>query len=123
MIVHIDRAWLLDAAAQHLPSDPDITDYGSLAAAVARHADAVIDVPVYVEPHHRAAALLHQLVRIPALEFANEHFAVVVAVSYLALSGLQMDVEDKQAIELVHRVAAGLDVRATAAEIRSWVAG
>ncbi|WP_455360688.1 fic family toxin-antitoxin system, toxin component [Streptomyces sp. SYSU K21746] len=121
MILHIDRAWLLDIAAQYLASDPDITDYGSLAAAVARHADVVIDVPVYAEPHHRAAALLHQLVRVPALEFGNEHFATVVALSYMALSGQQINVEDKQAIALVLRVADGLDVRTTAAEIRSWV--
>jgi prophage maintenance system killer protein len=122
VIVHIDRAWLLDIAARHLPADPDITDYGSIAAAVARHADVVIDVPVYAEPHHRAAALLHQLVRVPALDFANEHFAAVVAASYLALSGQQVTADAKQAIDLVRRVAEGLDVRAAAAEIRGWTA-
>ncbi|MFB7114114.1 hypothetical protein [Streptomyces sp. NPDC056190] len=51
MILHVDRAWLLDVAHQHLHQDPDVTDYGSLAAAVARHADQVLDVPVYAEPH------------------------------------------------------------------------
>ncbi|MHC0429661.1 fic family toxin-antitoxin system, toxin component [Streptomyces sp. O3] len=123
MILHIDRAWLLDLAARHLPDDPDITDYGTLAAAVARHADAVIDVPVYAEPHHRAAALLHQLVRVPALEFANEQFAAVAAAAYLTLSGKRVVIDAKRADMLIRRVDEGLDVRATAAEIRTWTAG
>ncbi|MCP3822033.1 fic family toxin-antitoxin system, toxin component [Streptomyces sp. A3M-1-3] len=121
--MHIDRAWLLDLAAQHLRADPDVTDYGSLAAAVARHADVVIDGPVYAEPHHRAAALLHQLVRVPALGFANEQFAAVVAAAYLTLSGKQVVVDAKGADALIRRVVDGLDLRATAAQMRSWIAG
>jgi hypothetical protein len=62
------------------------------------------------------------LIRVPALEFANEHFAVVVA-SYLALSGRQVTADAKQAIDLVRRVGEGLDMRSTAAEIRTWTAG
>lgn len=80
----------------------------------------VMDVPVYTEPHHRAAALLHQLVRVPALEFANEHFAYIVTVSYLALSGCRVMVELAKAGDLIRRVADGLDVRTAAAEIRGW---
>ncbi|MFH8993197.1 hypothetical protein [Streptomyces sp. NPDC017940] len=57
MFVRIDRAWLLDLAHRTLPDDPEVTDFGSLRAAVARHADKVMDVYVYTEAHHRAAAL------------------------------------------------------------------
>ncbi|MGW3560470.1 hypothetical protein ACWDNT_24480, partial [Streptomyces sp. NPDC000963] len=39
----------------------------------------MMDVPVYEQPHHRAAALLEQLVRVPALEHSNELYGVVVA--------------------------------------------
>ena len=77
MILRVDRSWLLDIAHRFLPADPDVTDYGTLAAAVARHVDEVMEVPVYGGVNQRAAALMHQLVRVPALEFANEHFAEI----------------------------------------------
>ncbi|MFE5586544.1 fic family toxin-antitoxin system, toxin component [Kitasatospora sp. NPDC056531] len=121
MILRIDRAWLLDIAHQCLSHDPDITDYGSLAAAVARHADSVMDVPVYEAVHQRAAALMHQLVRVPALESGNEHFAAVVAASYLSASGVIVTAEPEQAVALATRIRAGhADVRETAAAIRTW---
>ncbi|MFD7828604.1 fic family toxin-antitoxin system, toxin component [Kitasatospora sp. NPDC059803] len=121
MILRIDRAWLLDIAHQFLPADPDITDYGTLAAAVARHLDEVMDVPVYGEVYQRAAALMHQLIRVPALEFANEHFAAVVAASYLSASGVIVTAEPKQAADLAARIRAGdADVRETAAAVRTW---
>ncbi len=121
MILRIDRTWLLDVAQQFLRADPDITDYGTLAAAVARHVDEVMDVPVYGGVHQRAAALLHQLIRVPALEFANEHFAAVVAASYLSASGVIVTAEPKQAVELATRIRDGLvDVRETAVAVRTW---
>jgi hypothetical protein len=57
VILAIDRAWLLDVAHRYLPGDPDVVDFGSLQAAVARHTDKVMDRYVYPKPHHRAAAL------------------------------------------------------------------
>jgi hypothetical protein len=86
--LHIDRAFLLDVAHQYLQSDPDVTDFGSLAAAVARHADEVMDVPVYPEPWHRAAALMELLICVPALKSRNELFGATVAASYLNASGV-----------------------------------
>ncbi|MER7757121.1 fic family toxin-antitoxin system, toxin component [Kitasatospora sp. NPDC097643] len=121
MILRIDRTWLLDIAHQFLPADPDVTDYGTLAAAVARHLDEVLDVPVYAGAHQRAAALMHQLIRVPALEFANEHFAAVVAASYLSASGVIVTAEPKQAVDLATRIRDGhTDVREAATAIRTW---
>ncbi|MFJ1969217.1 fic family toxin-antitoxin system, toxin component [Streptomyces sp. NPDC087903] len=121
MILHIDRAWLLDLAHRSLPGDPDVTDFGTLQAAVARHADRVMDRPVYPEAHHRAAALMHQLIRVPALEYANELFGAVVAASYLTVSGIVVTADFKQAGDLAERIARdGLDVREVAEEIRGW---
>ncbi len=121
MILHVDRGWLLDLAQQFLPGDPDVIDFGTLAAAVARHADTVMDVPVYGNSHHRAASLMHQLVRVPALEFANEQFAAVVAASYLTASGKVVTAEPKQAVELALRIRDGAaDVRQCAEVIRAW---
>lgn len=122
MIVHIDRAWLLDLAHQHIPGDPDVSDFGTLAAAVARHADKVMEMPVYTEVHHRAAALMQQLIRVPALAYANELFAAVVAAAYLTVSGAVVTAGPKQAAALAARIGEGLDVRAVAAEIKGWVA-
>lgn len=123
MIVHIDRAWLLDLAHRNMPGDPDITDFGSMAAAVARHADKVMETPVYTEVHHRAAALMHQLIRVPALDYANELFGAVVAAAYLTASGAIVTVGAKEAAELAARIDRdALDVRAVAEAIRGWVA-
>lgn len=121
MIITIDRAWLLDIAHQYLPGDPDVTDFGALAAAVARHADKVMDKLVYPAVHHRAAALMHQLIRVPALEYGNELLGALTAAAYLTVSGLMVTVDMKQAADLAEQVARdGLDVRRVAEEIRAW---
>ncbi|MER7309969.1 fic family toxin-antitoxin system, toxin component [Streptomyces griseoluteus] len=121
MIVRIDRAWLLDLAHRHLPGDPDVSDFGTLAAAAARHVDSVMDTPVYTEAHHRAAALMVQLIRCPALVHSNELFGAVVAASYMSVSGVIVDVQPKQAAALAARISRdALDVRSVAAEIKGW---
>lgn len=120
MILRIDRGWLLELARQTVPGDPDITDYGTLAAATTRHTDEVMGTLVYAQPHHRA--LMHQLVRVPALEYGNELFGMVVALSYLAASGTPADVDPKQATDLAARIHRGeVDVRQTADELRGWI--
>jgi hypothetical protein len=122
VILRIDRGWLSEVARQTLPGDPDITDHGTFAAAAARHADEVMDTLVYGEPHHRAGALMHQLVRVPGLENFNELFGVVVATSYLAASGLVVDVQPKVAADLAARINRGeVSVRQVADEIREWI--
>ncbi|OIJ85807.1 fic family toxin-antitoxin system, toxin component [Streptomyces sp. MUSC 14] len=122
MILAIDRAWLLDISHRNLPGDPDVIDFGSLQAAVARHTDKVMDRYVYPKPHHRAAALMHQLIRVPALEHANGLFGAVCAASYLTVSGAVVTVDYKDAGDLAERIARdGLDVRLVAEEIEGWV--
>ncbi|MFJ4190933.1 fic family toxin-antitoxin system, toxin component [Kitasatospora sp. NPDC089509] len=121
VILRIDRAWLLDIAHRFLPTDPDVIDYGTLAAAVARHTDEVMDVPVYEAVHQRAAALMHQLIRVPALESGNEHFASVVAAAYLSASGVTVTADPGQAVDLAARIRTGsVGVREAAAVIRTW---
>lgn len=123
MIVRIDREWMLDLAHRHLPGDPGVTDFGTLAAAAARHVDTVMDTPVYTEAHHRAAALMVQLIRCPALEHSNELFGAVVAATYLTVSGVIVDVQPKQAVALAARISRdALDVRSVATELKGWAA-
>ncbi|WP_030762036.1 hypothetical protein [Streptomyces griseus] len=119
MILQVDLAWLLDIAQNEIPRDPEITDWGALEAARARHAFRVMDTPVYDGPHHRAAALLHQLVRVPALEHSNELFALAVATGYLNASGHAPTLSSQDAIDLVDRIHTGtLDARQTAAALK-----
>ncbi|MFH9725389.1 fic family toxin-antitoxin system, toxin component [Streptomyces sp. NPDC017254] len=121
MLLQIDLSWLLDVAQQEIPGDPEISDWGAFEAARARHAFRVMDTPVYDQPHHRAAALLEQFVRVPALEHSNELYGVVVAAAYLHASGHPVSVSAEEAIDLVERVAEGrIDVRQVAGVLKEW---
>ncbi|MEU6867758.1 fic family toxin-antitoxin system, toxin component [Streptomyces sp. NPDC046876] len=121
MFLQVDLTWLLDIAHRELPGDPEVVDWGALEAARARHSFRVMDTPVYGHPHHRAAALLHQLVRVPALEHSNELFAASVAAAYLHASGLPVNATTKEAVDLVERVVGGqIDLRQVATSLKDW---
>ncbi|MEK9518577.1 fic family toxin-antitoxin system, toxin component [Streptomyces sp. adm13(2018)] len=121
MLLQIDLSWLLEIAQQEIPGDPEISDWGALEAARARHAFRVMDIPVYEQPHHRAAALLEQFVRVPALEHSNELYGVVVAAAYLHACGQTVSATSDEIIDLVEQVAEGLvDVRQVAAVLKEW---
>ncbi|WSJ90126.1 fic family toxin-antitoxin system, toxin component [Streptomyces sp. NBC_01304] len=121
MNLKIDLAWLLMIAEQKTPSDPQVTDWGSLVAAVSRHDAEIFGTPVYDDPHTRAAALLQQLLHIPALERSNAMFASAVAYAYLVASGLKVATTPEQVRELARLVKDGAaGVREIAAELRRW---
>ncbi|MFE4654866.1 fic family toxin-antitoxin system, toxin component [Streptomyces sp. NPDC056707] len=93
-----------------------------LAAAVARHRYAVMGTLVYPEPHHRAAALLHTLARVPALEHSNELFAAMTASAYLQASGQQVKVTTDDAADLVAAAIEGrLTIRDAATAMTDWI--
>ncbi|GAA5609157.1 fic family toxin-antitoxin system, toxin component [Streptomyces platensis] len=121
MTLRIDLAWLLLIAEQHTPGDPQVTDWGSLVAAVSRHEAEIFGVPVYTEPQDRAAALLQLLLQVPALEEANAMFATAVAYGYLVASGLKIATSPEQVRDLARLVKDGTaDVGAIADELRTW---
>lgn len=121
MNVRVDLAWLLMTAEQYTPGDPQVTDYGSLLAAVARHQAEVFDIPVYPEPHDRAAALLHQLLRAPALERSNELFAMATAYAYLVAGGATLATTARDVRSLARAVRDGrLGVAGIAERLASW---
>jgi death-on-curing protein len=116
----VDIPWLLEIARTQL-SDPDVTDWGALEAARARHCFRVMDDLVYDRPHHRASALFHSLCRVPALEHSNEFFAAAAAAGYLHASGIPIRVTTKEAADLAEQVTAGrLDVRGLAEALKGW---
>ncbi|GAA3124902.1 fic family toxin-antitoxin system, toxin component [Streptomyces echinatus] len=117
----IDLAWLLMLAEQKTPGDPQVTDWGALVAAVARHRARIFGVPVYDTPHARAAALLQLLIHVPALERSNALFASAVAYAYLVASGEKVVTTPEQVRDLARLVKDGTaDVDDIARELRRW---
>jgi len=119
--VRIDLAWLLMLAERKTPGDPQVTDWGALVAAVARHQAEIFGVPVYDTPHTRAAALLQQLIHIPALERSNALFASAVAYAYLVASGFKVVTSPEQVRDLARLVKNGeASLPDIARELRQW---
>ncbi|MFC4329781.1 MULTISPECIES: fic family toxin-antitoxin system, toxin component [Streptomyces] len=108
-------------AERMTPGDPQVTDWGALVAAVARHRAEIFDVPVYDSPQARAAALLQLLVHVPALERSNALFASAVAYAYLVASGLKVATSPEQVRDLARLVKSGdASVQEIARELRRW---
>jgi prophage maintenance system killer protein len=121
LTLRIDLAWLLMVAEHNTPGDPQVTDWGALLAAVARHQAEIFGTPVYPEPHDRAAALLQVLMHIPARERSNAMFASAVAYAYLVASGLKVATSPEQVRDLARLVKDGTtDVGEIAEELRGW---
>ncbi|MDW4906446.1 fic family toxin-antitoxin system, toxin component [Streptomyces sp. ADMS] len=119
--LRIDLAWLLMIAERKTPGDPQVSDWGALVAAVARHEAEIFDVPVYDNPHARAAALLQLLLHVPALERSNALFASAVAYAYLVASGVKVVTSPEQVRELARLVKTGnASVHDIAHELRQW---
>ncbi|WP_449340869.1 fic family toxin-antitoxin system, toxin component [Streptomyces canarius] len=117
----IDLAWPLMLAEQKTPGDPQVTDWGALVAAVARHRAEIFGVPVYDTPHARAASLLQLLIHVPALERANALFASAVAYGYLVASGEKIATTPEQVRDLARLVKDGsASVDDIARELRGW---
>jgi len=119
--LRIDLAWLLMIAERKTPGDPQVSDWGALVAAVARHEAEIFDIPVYDNPHARAAALLQLLLHVPALERSNALFASAVAYAYLIASGVKVVTSPEQVRELARLVKTGnASVYDIAHELRQW---
>ncbi|MFH8793266.1 fic family toxin-antitoxin system, toxin component [Streptomyces sp. NPDC017941] len=108
--------------AEHkTPGDPQVTDWGALVAAVARHQAEIFGVPVYEGPHDRAAALLQLLLHLPALERSNALFASSVAYAYLVASGVKVVTSPEQVRDLARLIKeGGASVEDIARELRQW---
>ncbi|MFT2020501.1 fic family toxin-antitoxin system, toxin component [Streptomyces sp. 796.1] len=108
-------------AEEHTPGDPAVTDWGALVAAVGRHQAEIFGVPVYRDAEERAAALLHLLLQVPALERSNALFASAVGYAYLVASGVTLTVSPEQVRDLARLIKGGTaSVHDVAAELRTW---
>ncbi|MFE2584664.1 fic family toxin-antitoxin system, toxin component [Streptomyces sp. NPDC059378] len=109
-------------AEHQTPGDPQVTDWGSLTAAVSRHQAEIFGVPVYPTPTERAAVLLQQLIHVPALERSNAMFASAVAYAYLVASGLRITTSPEQVRDLARTVKQGTaNVHTIANMLQTWI--
>jgi death-on-curing protein len=116
----LDVAFLLHAA-ELLPGDPQVDDYGPLYAAVGRVNARAMERDVYGSVHLKAAALLQTLAKLPCLEHSDEAFAWHSTEAYLALNGHRLDYPPKEAVSLVRDAASGtLGVGMIGRRLRSW---
>ncbi|MEV7077899.1 fic family toxin-antitoxin system, toxin component [Streptomyces sp. NPDC093516] len=116
----LDVTFLLHAA-ELLPGDPQVDDYGPLYAAVARVNARAMERDVYGSLHLKAAALLQTLARLPCLEHSNEAFAWHCAEAYLVLNGCRLKYPPKEAVALVEGAASGvLGVGLVGRQLRAW---
>lgn len=107
-------------AEQKTPGDPQVTDWGALIAAVARHRAEIFGVPVYETPYTRAAAL-QLLIHVLTLERSNALFASAVAYAYLVASGAKVVTTPEQVRDLARLVKDGAaSIDDIARELRRW---
>jgi Prophage maintenance system killer protein len=116
----LDVTFLLHAA-ELLPGDPQVDDYGPLYAAVARVNARALERDIYGSLYLKAAALLQTLVRLPCLEHSNEAFAWHCAEAYLVLNECRLDYPPKEAVALVRDAASGaMGVGLVGRQLRAW---
>ncbi|MBG7701314.1 fic family toxin-antitoxin system, toxin component [Streptomyces sp. MC1] len=116
----LDVNFLLHAA-ELLPGDPQVDDYGPLYAAAGRVNARAMERDIYGSVYLKAAALLQTLAKLPCLEHSNEAFAWHSTEAYLALNGHRLDYPPKEAVSLVRDAASGtLGVGLIGRQLRSW---
>ncbi|MCX2928578.1 fic family toxin-antitoxin system, toxin component [Streptomyces sp. NEAU-W12] len=116
----LDVGFLLHAA-ELLPGDPQVDDYGPLYATVARVNARAMERDIYGSVYLKAAALLQTLAKLPCLEHSNEAFAWHSTEAYLALNGCQLDYPPKEAVALVRDAASGATgVGLIGRQLRAW---
>ncbi|MFD7878077.1 fic family toxin-antitoxin system, toxin component [Streptomyces sp. NPDC059766] len=107
--------------AEQTPGDPQVTDWGSLTAAVSRMRAELFDIPIYDTPAARAAVLMQQLVHVPALDHGNVLFAAGATYSYLVASGLKVATSPEQVRDLARQVKQGADFSTITEVLQSWI--
>lgn len=118
--LRIDVPFLLHAA-ELLPGDPQVDDYGPLFGAIARMYARAMDRDIYDSLHLKAGALMVSLVRMPCLEHSNDRFAWHATEAFLALNEIRLEYQPKDAVVLVRDAAAGTaGVAQAARQLRTW---
>lgn len=96
-----------------------VRDLGLLASAAQRPATSLYGEEVYPDVGDKAAVILESVVRNHPLVDGNKRLGWLSTVVFLGLNGVDLDVEDDDAYELVISVAEG---RRTWQETAVWMA-
>lgn len=95
-----------------------VRDLGLLDSSCSRPRSTAFGADAYPRLEEKAAALLHSLARNHALVDGNKRLAWLATVVFLDLNGRTVELDDKDAFELVMAVAEGaLDVDEIAARL------
>lgn len=101
--------------------EPRIRDLGLLQSAAVRPGTSVFGEDAYPDLATKSAALLESLVRNHALVDGNERLGWLALVLLLALNGVDLDVDDDEAYDLVIGVAEGRhDIARIVGVLQGW---
>ena len=115
-MIFLEIEELLHIAERILPS-VEVRDLGLLEAAVARPQASAFGSEAYPSVHHKAAALLHSVVRGHALVDGNKRLGLAAVIGFYGMNGVRLTFTNDEAYELIMAIAAGhLDDVAAIAE-------
>ena len=98
---------LLATAEAAVGRAPEVRDYGLLESALARPQTTVFGEDAYPGIHRKAAALLHSLVRNPALVDGNKRLGWVAVRLFYVVNDLDLRADHDDAFEFVMGIASG----------------
>lgn len=121
-IDYLDLEDLLDIARLAIGLDVGVGDYGLLHSALSRPQASVFGADAYPDLHHKAAALLHSLVRNHALLDGNNVLAWTACRTFMAINGEWIRASEEERFDFVIAVATGVqaDLHAVAEQLRDW---
>lgn len=122
MTEYLDLDDLMEVARAAVGRDVVVADYGLLESALARPRASVFGEDAYPDLHLKAAALLHSLLRIPALADGNKRLAWTACRTFLAVNGQWISAPEDDRFDFVVRAAAGSvrDLDEIATQLRAW---
>jgi len=98
---------LLATAEAAVGRAPEVRDYGLLESALARPQTTVFGQDAYPGIHRKAAALLHSLVRNPALDEGNTRLGWVAVRLFYVVNQLDLRADHDDAFDFVMGIASG----------------
>ncbi|MGP3999011.1 fic family toxin-antitoxin system, toxin component [Streptomyces sp. 8N706] len=120
MTHHLDFRQLLWAAEQ-LPGDPQVDDYGALIVAADRTKAEAFGYEVYGSVPLKAAALMQTIALLQPLERSNRTFGFGAARAFLLANGLRIQPKPEEVRELLTAIRPGTaGVRAIAERLNQW---
>lgn len=105
-MILLDLEDLLHIAERVLPV-VELRDAGLLEAAVARPGASAFGEDAYPSLHHKAAALLHSLVRSHALVDGNKRLGLASVLAFYGVNGFRLTLTNEEAYDLVIAAATG----------------